>query len=331
MAKQRKTKNLGLNLSKQKEKIYQYIEEVLGIKEKFCGRGNQGKSKRFGLTHEGKNPVPIREFYLLMKNVKIDSSGKVTISKGDGLQGSCIKCDKAYRRARINQWSKIHSKMTKEEIDSEYRKNYGALKHCTPCGKDKPPEDFPISITMETGLHNSCISCTKAYSESVGSRWEIYSPDGHEVIKINKSDRCVTCGSNIKLHKDHIWPISKGGTDYKENIQILCGSHNLSKSASIVGIKSIDEIKDRMICKRYHPLLKEAKKKKWTVRKFEIKICEAVKEFISYKKNLSDEDLKLFFKKEKERNNRKHNLNHAIKKFRQYCGVAILEIDQYIE
>jgi hypothetical protein len=35
MATQRKTKNLGLNRSKDREKIFQYIENVLGIKEKI--------------------------------------------------------------------------------------------------------------------------------------------------------------------------------------------------------------------------------------------------------------------------------------------------------
>ena len=83
---------------------------------------------------------------------------------------------------------------------------------------------------METGLHNTCKRCSKSYSESVGSRWIIYSPDGHEVIDITDKDSCQVCKSKLKLHKDHIFPIAKGGTDNKENIQILCGKHNLSKS-----------------------------------------------------------------------------------------------------
>lgn len=46
--------------------------------------------------------------------------------------------------------------------------------------------------------------------------------------------KCIKCDATENLHFDHIIPWSKGGssTDQK-NIQILCGRHNLSKSAKI--------------------------------------------------------------------------------------------------
>ncbi len=46
--------------------------------------------------------------------------------------------------------------------------------------------------------------------------------------------RCVLCGSNVNLHFDHIIPWSKGGaSDTAENVQLLCGRHNLQKSAKV--------------------------------------------------------------------------------------------------
>ena len=44
---------------------------------------------------------------------------------------------------------------------------------------------------------------------------------------------CVKCGSDeYKVQKDHINPISNGGSDGIDNIQPLCGPCNISKGAA---------------------------------------------------------------------------------------------------
>jgi 5-methylcytosine-specific restriction endonuclease McrA len=48
-------------------------------------------------------------------------------------------------------------------------------------------------------------------------------------LKDSYGNICVFCGSNEKLTKDHIIPLSKGGSDYIENIQPLCRSCNSKK------------------------------------------------------------------------------------------------------
>jgi hypothetical protein len=46
--------------------------------------------------------------------------------------------------------------------------------------------------------------------------------------------KCVKCGSKENLHFDHIIPWSKGGSSTTaENIQLLCGKHNLQKHDKI--------------------------------------------------------------------------------------------------
>jgi len=46
--------------------------------------------------------------------------------------------------------------------------------------------------------------------------------------------KCVQCGAIDDLHFDHIIPFSKGGSsNTPENIQLLCGKHNIQKHDKI--------------------------------------------------------------------------------------------------
>lgn len=60
---------------------------------------------------------------------------------------------------------------------------------------------------------------------SAGVRWRVFERDGR---------RCVVCGraasAGIELHVDHIVPVSRGGGDSIENLQVLCAPCNLGKS-----------------------------------------------------------------------------------------------------
>lgn len=330
--RQRKTRDLGFNRSRDDPAVYDYIEKVLGISKKMCGRGARGASTRFGLVHQGPNPVPIREFHL--HKAFVDSkAGKVVILSKDGLQGACIKCDRAYRRARLDYFSKKYDRMTPAQIYDNYRKTYRADKRCSRCHQFKAPEEFPISRGMETGLHNVCKECAMAYSESVGTRWAIFSPDGHHVIDITDEDSCRKCKSKEKLHKDHIWPLAKGGTDNAENIQVLCGEHNLAKLDTIDPsyFRSLDDVADEMICGRYRTILSRARAGRWSILKFDLEISSAVRVFLETKCEMTDDRLRTFFIQEKRRNNRKHNVEHAMRKFREYCGEATLDVSGALE
>lgn len=53
--------------------------------------------------------------------------------------------------------------------------------------------------------------------------------DQWEQLKDSYGNKCAFCNQTKKLTKDHIIPLSKGGTDYIENIQPLCKNCNSKK------------------------------------------------------------------------------------------------------
>jgi hypothetical protein len=204
---QRKTKNLGFNTAKTQDESYAEIES-----KNPTAKCSDGK-------HEGERILPVRKFYL-------NKGGK-------GLQGACIICQKNRRANRSKHSRDKFQSKTKQEIYDMYIKEYGQTKSCSKCKTLKPPSEFPISIGMETGLHNHCIPCSVGNSQGNGGlRDFIFMPD-KDGIKYKKKDKCERCSGTDKLAVDHILPIAKGGTDCISNKQTLCVHCNSKKTDTI--------------------------------------------------------------------------------------------------
>lgn len=309
---QRTTTNLGINHSRNKEEIYKYIEVNFGAEKKCCRSANKNK---YGLQHIGPNPLPIRNFALLINKCVFDNNGRIIECKKIPLQSACIVCDKNYRRKRIEKSRDVFSKISDDEIYNYYLKNYGKTKKCSVCNNILNAESFSISRSMETGLHNQCKFCAKQYSEAVGNRWVVYSPQGRNRIKL--SDDIILKSPS----KDHIWPLSKGGSDNAENIVFMERSLNSSKSNSIPReILTPKDLKKTMISKRYWPIFEEAINNNWSIEKFNAEMSKAVNDLIKHKSELSDVELTDFFTQQKIENNTKHNIQRAVRKFRTYCN-----------
>lgn len=57
--------------------------------------------------------------------------------------------------------------------------------------------------------------------------------DVKQYIWTRDQGRCQGCGSSAELQYDHIIPLAMGGSSNTENLQILCGPCNRSKSAGL--------------------------------------------------------------------------------------------------
>ena len=217
---QRKTQRLGLNTANIRDQSYAEIEASTPTAR--CHDGN----------HEGERDLPVRNFYL-------NKGGKA-------LQGACITCQDNRRANRIKRSREKFEGKSKEEIDEMYLKTYGQTKTCSKCKIPKSPSDFPMSISMETGLHNHCITCTIGNSQGNGGlRDFIFMPD-KDGIKYKKKDKCERCNGTDKLAVDHICPIAKGGSDCLGNKQTLCVHCNSRKNDKIDCVVSPD-----LLCARY--------------------------------------------------------------------------------
>jgi hypothetical protein len=203
---QRKTNNLGFNTARTQDESYAKIEE-----NSSTARCSDGK-------HIGERILPIRMFYL---------------NKGGlGLQGACIPCQKNRRADRIKRSRARFNGKTKEEVYDMYKETYGQTKICSKCNTPKPPTEFPISRSMETGIHNHCFVCSVNQSGHGDLRDFIYFPD-KDGIKYEKEVKCARCGRTEDLAVDHILPIAKGGSDCIQNKQTLCTHCNSSKSDTL--------------------------------------------------------------------------------------------------
>lgn len=219
MKVQRNPKNLGFNNTRNREGLYLSIEKTVAV---FACRGK---------NHEGDRVLPIRSFYLNGGGIK--------------LQYQCIDCQKRNRSCRITRCRKMFQGKSKQEVCDMYISEYGPGKKCSICKDNQPPSNFPLSITMETGLHNHCYKCAATSQGNGGIRDFIFMPD-KDNISYMKDDKCILCGSSDNLSVDHIVPISKGGVDRISNKQTLCRKCNSSKHNKLTFPVSMDNI-----CERY--------------------------------------------------------------------------------
>ncbi len=125
-------------------------------------------------------------------------------------------------------------------------------KYSAGCGKEKHRDEFPLGpVCRSDALGNAsvCRGCAedarrRAASTSTELRRvrEAYAGGWHSdaewnVLLDKTGRRCLRCGSEADLTKDHVVPLSRGGTHDIENLQPLCRRCNSWKNDRVIDFR----------------------------------------------------------------------------------------------
>jgi 5-methylcytosine-specific restriction endonuclease McrA len=199
------------------------------------------------------------------KEVKSKSEFCKDKSRHDGLQARCKSCDKLIAHAHyINNVEKIakvgliYRTNNKEKIAIKGKNYYlnNREKILKTCAYYKLTNVLKIKLrNKEYNLANRKLLSLrgKAYRAGTPEQQKVYrhirrgreqNADGFftsldiKNLLLAQNSKCVYCqielitkGAGI-YHVDHIMPLKLGGSNYPENLQLLCSTCNLSKSAT---------------------------------------------------------------------------------------------------
>lgn len=134
--------------------------------------------------------------------------------------------EKLYRERHydaVRQWDRNWKAKNWEQRKKESRDYYWANKQ----ERDRVNREYTRLHSKEASLRAANHRAKRRLSEGSYTAQEI------ENLGKRQSWKCANCRKPIKrqYHKDHVMPIALGGSNYIENIQLLCPTCNHSKSA----------------------------------------------------------------------------------------------------
>jgi 5-methylcytosine-specific restriction endonuclease McrA len=177
----------------------------------------------------------------------------------DGLQPKCKSCDADYRRVNsakikeyiaiyrsenalkigevVREYQAVHKDRLSEKRDEYYIVNKPSI-------LEKMRAYHSENKDRIADQHKQYRSANKALiaNHARRRRAKVKGAEGShtadDVLKILESQRrrCATCNKKLsdsgkaKYHIDHVMPLSKGGTNWPSNLQMLCPSCNLKKN-----------------------------------------------------------------------------------------------------
>ena len=165
------------------------------------------------------------KFYFTGKSCK---NGHVTLRRTD--KSSCLLCLKEGQKEYFKKYYMENKDDLKERSIEWRNKNKDRAKELLKLYKEKNKDK--IIAERKKNLERSRGYNAKRRAKMRQSGGSFKKKDIDDMF-ISQSGLCVACGVNLinsGYHIDHKVPLSKGGTNWIENIQLLCPSCNLSKN-----------------------------------------------------------------------------------------------------
>ena len=133
---------------------------------------------------------------------------------------------------RVMWWAKPDEA---DESDESAEREFG-LYWATP---EMSAEDVSLVIWGRRKRHGSQIDRLRKRherdEEPAPARREHIPADLQDEVFRRDGGRCVRCGSEEELQFDHVIPVSRGGGNTAENLQVMCGPCNRAKSDVVGG------------------------------------------------------------------------------------------------
>jgi 5-methylcytosine-specific restriction endonuclease McrA len=136
----------------------------------------------------------------------------------------CVECEAKWKTENAEKVTKagktwkLNNPQTRKQVEAKYyQRNRDALKARAYAWRAANPEAYRAIVRAGRARRRGA--------------------DGHHTaadvtaIAAKQRGRCICCNKRRKLEVDHIVPLSKGGSNWPHNLQLLCRPCNASKSA----------------------------------------------------------------------------------------------------